>query len=96
MTNWCVGAYMCEDRKRKRFQIGDIIVESLDNTQIGKYIITSIKKERKNLDYSLYVLWTDGHWPENQGSIFVITNLHNLANHRDKEGQPYTWKKLDS
>ena len=87
---------MCEERKRNIFQMGDIVVESLDNTPIGKYIITSIKKERKNLEYSLYVLWTDGHWPENQGSIFVITNLHSLANHCNDRGHPYTWKKLDN
>ncbi len=92
---------MCEETKRNIFQTGDIVVETLDNTPIGKYIITSIemndkKKDKSKLDYSLYVLWTNGHWPESQGSIFVITNLHNMTNRPDTFGDPYIWKKLDN
>lgn len=87
------GEKVSEDIKDKSLKAGDMIieVESRNNTPIGKYIITSIDKSRNHLDYSLYVLWTNGFWSEKQGSTVKITNLHNLV---DKSNSEYTWKKL--
>ena len=43
------------------FQIGDIVVESRDNTPIGKYIIVDVERKVNNkLTFSLYVLLSPG------------------------------------
>tara|TARA_R100000808_G_C2031991_1_gene75410 strand:- start:73 stop:330 length:258 start_codon:yes stop_codon:yes gene_type:complete len=76
-----------------QFNIGDIVIESLFDEVIGKYIICHMEAHKQNIDdvtCTLYILWSSGYWDEKQGNLTTLSATIFERN----ETSPYRWKKL--